>query len=319
MNDQTDVSIIVCTRNRAESLRLMLTAVARVDIPANWSCELLVIDNASTDRTREVVQDCQMPGVPVRYICEPKVGKSHAYNTSLKGSRGRVLLFIDDDIWPPRNWLASMCEPILAGKADAVAGGVKLSAQVERRWMKACHRAVFAVTEDLDAAAPQQLFGANMAFSRAALGRVPAFDPELGPGQRLACHEDSLFSWQLQKAGFKLTSAFNAVCEHQVEESRLQRSAWLDYACKQQYSWAYIRHHWKHETIKSPRRQLWWYRFCLGYMRLRHLGDWLGRKEGAAEWEMSLVGGISFYKQYLIERKRPYNYEAYGLVKRCGL
>jgi glycosyltransferase involved in cell wall biosynthesis len=52
----TVVSIIICTRNRADSLRETLASIGRCDVPADLPAELLVIDNGSTDHAREVAE-----------------------------------------------------------------------------------------------------------------------------------------------------------------------------------------------------------------------------------------------------------------------
>src|SRR5688500_3483272 len=98
-------SIVICTYNRAESLRQTLDAMAEVSVPSSWSVELLVVDNASTDRTAQVVSDCGLSDMSVHYIYEPRRGKGNAYNTAMAAARGDVFLFTDDDVRPPRNWI----------------------------------------------------------------------------------------------------------------------------------------------------------------------------------------------------------------------
>src|SRR5206468_1126302 len=116
------VSIIICTRDRAAHLRQTLESIARVRIPDGWQLELIVVDNASVDETAQVIRECRMPGMPVRYLHEPRRGKGHALNTGIAAARGEILLLTDDDVRPGRDWIGAMCEPILAGKADAVGG-----------------------------------------------------------------------------------------------------------------------------------------------------------------------------------------------------
>jgi len=122
----------------------------------------------------------------------------------------------------------------------------------------------------------------------------------------------------LIKAGYSLVSAFDIIVEHHADESRLLRSAYLDRAKKQGRSDAYIFHHWKHGEIACPHRRLLWYALYLNYRRMKKWREWLKwrmRPEGCPGWEISLIEAIHFYKQYLIEKKRPRNYEKHGLVK----
>jgi glycosyltransferase involved in cell wall biosynthesis len=56
MCDRTNslVSIVVCTRNRADALSKTLRAISRLVVPPGIAVELLVVDNGSTDDTQSV-------------------------------------------------------------------------------------------------------------------------------------------------------------------------------------------------------------------------------------------------------------------------
>jgi hypothetical protein len=127
-----------------------------------------------------------------------------------------MILFTDDDVRPPEDWIDGMCEPILLGKAQAVAGGVRIAPKLHRPWMEALHRGWLASTEGIDPAAPYTMFGANMGFSREVLSKVPAFDTELGPGA-LGFGDEMLFSWQLLEAGYQIHGALDVAVEHHFE------------------------------------------------------------------------------------------------------
>ena len=141
------VSIIICTCNRSVALRETLTSFAELDIPLQMSVELIVVDNASTDDTAEVVASCNLTAIQVRYVHEPCRGKGYAYNRGMTEAQGEVFLFTDDDMRVPANWIAGMCEPVLSGQADAVAGGVKIAPHLERPWMTPGHKAWFAASD----------------------------------------------------------------------------------------------------------------------------------------------------------------------------
>lgn len=310
----TSVSIIICTCNRAESLRRTLNAIGEVEVPPRFYPELLVVDSGSTDHTADVVKSTLLPNMSVRYLRIPQPGKSVAYNAGMAAAQSEILLFTDDDLIPPPHWIGEMCAPILAGKAQAVAGGVSIAPHLKRAWMQPNHYGIYASTELLQPDVAHQMYGANMAFSRAVLARVPGFDPALGPGRPLGCNDDSLFSWQLSRAGFTLVPAFHIIAEHHFDASRLRRSSLLQHAAKAGRSWAYVRYHWKHDTIKYPRLGLLWYTLYLAYLRSVKGHESISL-EGCPTWEISTVETISFYKQYLLERSQPHKYAKFGLVK----
>ena len=109
------VSIIVCTCNRAKALRQTLVSFAELDTPPRIPIELIVVDNALTDDTAEVVASCNLTAIQVRYVHEPRRGRGYAYNRGMAEAQGEVLLFTDDDMRVPANWIAGMRKPILSG------------------------------------------------------------------------------------------------------------------------------------------------------------------------------------------------------------
>ncbi|MBA2341201.1 MAG: glycosyltransferase family 2 protein [Pyrinomonadaceae bacterium] len=312
-----DVTIVICTYNRCQYLRETLASLARVRVPEKLRCELLIVDNGSTDQTSKVVRSSVIAKLPIRYVYEPKRGKGNAYNAAIAQSQGEILLFTDDDVRLPHNWITDMCEPIWSRNAHAVAGGVKIASHLERSWMTSKHRSWLASTERLNPNVPEDLVGANMAISRKVLNRVPEFDVELGPGA-MGFGEDTLFSWQLKEAGFSLASKLDALVEHHCEESRLSRVNFLDRAKKEGQVDAYIAYHWEHKSISFLRLRLLKAKLRLRYLQWKNKRE-LSSSEGIPEWEIGVVAGFNFYRQYLTECKRNFNYERRGLIKRGSL
>ena len=139
--------------------------------------------------------------------------------------------------------------PILAGEAEAIAGGVRFAPHLERTWMQPKHRSVLASSESLNPTSPEYLIGANMAFSRHVLENVPLFDPALGPGA-LGFVDETLFSFQLKEAGYQIASALDVEVEHHFQKSRLLRASFLQTGEKMGQSLAYLAYHWSHSEPK---------------------------------------------------------------------
>ena len=309
-------SIIICTCNRAEHLRQTLQALGSVHVPAEMPAELLVVDNGSNDGTAEVVRTTRLVNMPVHYVPESRRGQCYARNTGLAHSRGAVILFTDDDVRPPADWIAGMCRPILSETAQAVTGGVRLPAHLQRPWMTPLHRGWLASTEGIDRAAPYTMFGANMGFARQVLTKVPAFDTELGPGA-LGFGDEMLFSWQLLEAGYKLLGALDVEVEHHFEADRLQRKAFLESARKRGRTQAYLDYHWRHRQIPDARRKYSLAQARLWYWRARRQAE-CRSAEGCAAWELELLQRVHYYKSWLQERRRTPNYAPRGLVKQSA-
>jgi glycosyltransferase involved in cell wall biosynthesis len=237
------VSILICTKDRAASLRDTLSSLARVAVPRGWKVDLLVIDNGSRDGTREVVRAARFRFGTPRVESETILGVASARNRALDCASGEVLLWTDDDVRLPEDWIERMVTPIQQGRMDAVAGGVSLAFGRKREWMGPCLRSWLASSEGLSEGRPRRMIGANMAFHRRVLGSKVRFDPVLGPGG-LGMGEETLFSYQIERCGFVIGSAFDAVVEHAFDCGRLCPAGFAKLAYSMGRSEAYIAHHW---------------------------------------------------------------------------
>src|SRR5262245_43600634 len=103
------VSVVIATRDRADSLRETLRSLAGVEIPAELPTEVVVIDNGSTDGTEQVVAEfATETSMDVAYVFEPLPGKCRAQNAGLERAHGEIFLFSDDDVRFPRDWIDGM-------------------------------------------------------------------------------------------------------------------------------------------------------------------------------------------------------------------
>src|SRR5690348_15508289 len=120
-----DITVIVCTYNRCRDLAGALDGVAASRMPTSVTWEILVVDNNSTDQTREVVEgfDHRYPG-RFRYVFEPRPGKSFALNTGIANARGEVLAFVDDDVTVEPTWLHNLTAELHDGKWAGAGGRI---------------------------------------------------------------------------------------------------------------------------------------------------------------------------------------------------
>ena len=245
-----DVSVVIATRNRCESLAETLRSIDRVAVPDGIRHEVIVVDNGSTDGTAALLAEAARADTQLVVASVPLPGKSRALNHALRTSRGRVLLFTDDDVRCPANWLAGMCEPILRGRADAVSGKVMLPPghrAAMRGSLLETRTGWVAETTYIDFTDPKSIVGANMAIGRHVFDHLGGFDEDLGPGApNTGLGEETLLCCRILNSGFTIVGVEDAAVEHHFDLSRIDDVATMAMGRKLARSGAYMNWHWYH-------------------------------------------------------------------------
>jgi glycosyltransferase involved in cell wall biosynthesis len=240
-----NVTVILCTYNRSESLGKTLSSLARSIVPASIEWEILIMDNNSNDQTRAVAEDfcTRFPG-RFRYLFEPQQGKSYALNSGIRQARGDVLAFVDDDVTVEPAWLNNLVAPF--GDARCVAtGGRTLMAEAftPPRWLALEGPynlgGILAAQFDLgDKPCRLNLapFGANMAVRKEMFQKYGLYRLDLGPSPSRDVprpNEDTEFGRRLLAAGEQVMYEPSAVVYHPVSLDRVKKKYflawWFDY------------------------------------------------------------------------------------------
>ncbi len=231
------ITVILCTYNRCQSLAKALESAAALKLPDADEWEILVVDNNSTDKTREVVENfCRRYPGRFRYLFEPQQGKSHALNAGISETHADVLAFMDDDVTVDPAWLQNLTASLPDGHW-AGAGGRILPQKTFRPppWVSPSEPHALGPLALFDpgpdavelAVAP---FGTNMAFRRCVFEKYGGFRTDLGPrpGSEIRS-EDSEFACRLLVAGEHLRYERSAIVYHDVPDSRLQKKYFLNW------------------------------------------------------------------------------------------
>jgi glycosyltransferase involved in cell wall biosynthesis len=297
-----DVSIIICTRNRDENLAATLESFSRVRVPEGLSCELIVVDNGSTDHTRQIVEKASIPNAAVHCIFEEKKGLSNARNRGLEHAKGTAILWTDDDVRLPENWIEKMSAPLLSGDYDIVAG---LAAFPEGYLDGYLHpeQEYFLPgdTKYIDPNAPQSAIGLNMAFHKRVFEKL-RFDPKLGAG-KLGVGEESMLCKQAVKMGFKITCVPDSLVIHYFDRARLVRSECLKNFKSLAESHAYVDFHLGIPTKPFMRLRYLKARLMLVFMRIIKKND-MARPYGLPKWEAYNICAIATYEFYFRMSRR---------------
>lgn len=222
-----DASIVVCTYNRAESLRDTLRALRALQAAPGRAWEVIVVDNNSKDHTKAVVEEAQRAWPLLRYEFEGAQGLSHARNRGIGCARGEVILFTDDDVLPEPEWLETALQGLDKYDVDACGGWIgPIWESPPPPWLTERFHGFLAVrtdrTDDHPITGDTPLpFGANMAFRRRVFERVGLFDTSRGrKGAVLASGEDGEMFERVLAAGLKVVFLGQARVHHKVESFR---------------------------------------------------------------------------------------------------
>jgi glycosyltransferase involved in cell wall biosynthesis len=232
-----DISVLIPTRNRENSLRETLCAMACVR-RAGLSVEFVVIDNGSSDATPAVLAD--LGGrLPLRCLSEPAPGKNHALNRALGSvSLGSIVVFTDDDVTPEETWFDAILDAsrrwpthhVFGGKITPTWPNGALPAEWARH--EIIQRFAFARHDLGDAEREYPLerdpFGPNFWVRNEAL-RGLRFLGSIGPHPtRRKIGGETQFLRQLRRRGCVPVYAPAARVEHRIESTRLsKRSVYL--------------------------------------------------------------------------------------------
>jgi glycosyltransferase involved in cell wall biosynthesis len=231
------ITVILCTYNRWQSLAKALESAAALKLPESDKWEILVVDNNSTDKTREVVDNFRQryPG-RFRYLFEPQQGKSHALNAGIREAHADVLAFMDDDVTVDPGWLKNLTAS-LDDDHWAGAGGRILPQHTLKppSWLSLSERhalgplALFDPDPNVEELS-EPPFGTNMAFRRDVFDKHGSFRTDLGPrpGSEIRS-EDSEFAYRLMMTGEHLRYERSAIVYHEVPENRLQKDYFLNW------------------------------------------------------------------------------------------
>lgn len=195
-----EVSVVVATHNRAARLERLLAAMRAQRYEGAW--ELIVVDDASTDRTHEVLAAAQECRVITR---KQAGGPAAARNTGWRDARGALVAFTDDDCEPRPDWLAVLLS-VSTENPGSIVQGVTVPHPEEARKSTPFSRTL------RDEALGPWFPMSNMAYPRALLERLGGFDEGMLRG------EDTDLAWRALESGARAVHAPGSVVWHGVVE-----------------------------------------------------------------------------------------------------
>jgi cellulose synthase/poly-beta-1,6-N-acetylglucosamine synthase-like glycosyltransferase len=210
------VSVVVCTRDRHERLRVLLEILRTQE---SRDCEIIVVDNSPTLGTAASIAR----HAKARYVIEPRRGIRFARNAGFRAAQADIIAFIDDDCIPDPRWLTSLVSGFTDPKVGGCTGAilpmeVRTEAQrlLEFRggFNRGFERRIYAATgpEAASLCLPLHAWqcgsGANMAFRKSVLDAIGGFDEVLPTAEDI----DAFF--RVMREGYRIVYEPAAAVRH---------------------------------------------------------------------------------------------------------
>lgn len=223
--NSTTITIVIPTFNRVELLAKALQSLLQLNTKPQFTHEIIVIDNASTDGTPALLAEYKNQ---VRSVREERAGESFARNRGIQESNSEWLVFLDDDQTVDPNWLLELWRTAFERKVQIVACSVHLDLNPTElsRLGPAARNLLGELT-----ASQAQPFGGNflpgccgVLVNRTVFDRIGLFD------EGLTVASDTNFFLRARTAGYAMWFEPKAVSYHSVPAFRMELSSLLSRA-----------------------------------------------------------------------------------------
>lgn len=229
------ISIILCCYNSASRLGPTLQHLSRSILPVHLPCQVIIVDNASTDLTShfaiEKWKQLQAP-FPLKLVYETQPGLIYARKKGIESADYDYLLFCDDDNWLSPLYIKGMYECLESDTQIAACGGrgIAVFEQQEPDWFSKFQEAYATGSQQINQENDTllNLYGAGMAMRKSCLEVLSraGFNSMLKgrTGNSLSSAEDTELSYALVLAGYKLVYLDQYAFQHYLPEGRLNRA-----------------------------------------------------------------------------------------------
>jgi len=214
------ISVIIPAYNAAETLGGCLAALLDQSTPRG-EYEVIVVDDGSTDRTREVAKKYD-----VHLLSQPNQGPGAARNLGVNQARGEIILFTDADCVPTKEWIEEMIKPFAEPGVVAVKGAYR----TRQRALLA--RFIQAEFEERYALLERERY-VDFVDSHSAAYRKTGFLAAGGFDPGFLLSEDVDLSYKLSRLGHKMVFNPQAIVYHRHPETlwayfraKFQRAYW---------------------------------------------------------------------------------------------
>lgn len=303
------LSVCICTANRANDLALALESLARLRIPRGREVEFIIVDNASTDATPEILNAAaaRLP-FPLVVLKEPTRGSSSAHNCALRHARGAVIAWTDDDCVLAEDWIERILVQFDKDPAlDLLTGRVEL--------YDPSHFPI-TINTSLEPAILDEMrvyenvvIGCNMAFRRSLIERIGVYDPRFGAGAPLRAAEDTDFAFRALRKGCRIAYAPDVLLYHNHKRVRPDQVMRL----RRNYTYGDGALLTKHLLAGDRLAARWFYWRLRGIAgRILRPAPWLPSRKGHMTLLLEFLAGTFAYLRFALRGSSRYIQDSNG-------
>ncbi|KKH47215.1 glycosyltransferase family 2 protein [Methanosarcina sp. 1.H.A.2.2] len=229
------LSVIIPTRNRAKYLNKALESITNQTFPPE-EFEVIVVDNGSTDNTKEIVNSFKKCIINLKYFYENTPGLHVGRHKGLKESTAEILVYADDDIEASPTWLEGIYESFASNEVVLV-GGKNLPnfeseppTWIKKMWNQKMqygnvlgYLSILDFGDETKEISPFYVFGCNFSIRKAVLEAAGGFHPDGMPQELIKFRGDgeSYVSRYILEKGYKTVYNPKASVYHLVSNSRM--------------------------------------------------------------------------------------------------
>jgi glycosyltransferase involved in cell wall biosynthesis len=223
-------SLVIPTHNRAPILKRMLAHLLALD--GIRECEIIVIDDGSTDATGAVLEHfAALQPHLLRVLTVPNGGPAKARNAGVAAARFDRILFVDDDVFPRPGMLqrhAEMLDEGYTGSQGLLLWHQEIATTRLIRYIDSRgSQFAFDDVKDPTHLSFAHVYTGNFAVLRSAVLDAGGFDENLFDHElRFSAFEDTILAFHLEKNGARLGLNQLAIADHlhnMTEEQYLRR------------------------------------------------------------------------------------------------
>jgi len=225
MRASFDISVIVCTYNRADMLRVAVDSLCRLETKGLFTYEIIVVDDASTDDTGSVLRTLAAnTPVSTHSIRGSGKGVAAARNAGIDEARGAYIAFFDDDQTAEPSWLIELWRTLKDSGAACVGGARTLDLSADQ--LASLPRIIRLYLGEIPVESEMRPCGradlpctGTVLMERRVFQAAGRFDASLTQGG-----EDTEFFARVRRAGLPCWYTPRSIVRHMVPEYRLQES-----------------------------------------------------------------------------------------------